>query len=44
MIHKQENELLRLENIAMKEANENMNCHKCGGYATLEEKSIEKHT
>ncbi|KAI3800162.1 hypothetical protein L1987_35472 [Smallanthus sonchifolius] len=40
-ILKQENEHLRLENLAMKEAVKNPFCNKCGGHATIPERSIQ---
>ncbi|KAI3793036.1 hypothetical protein L1987_35648 [Smallanthus sonchifolius] len=40
-ILKQENEHLKLENLAMKEAVKNPFCNKCGGHAMIPERSIQ---
>lgn len=42
-ILKQENDKLRIENIAVKEAMRNPTCNNCGGPAALGEISIEEH-
>ncbi|KAJ0531387.1 putative transcription factor & lipid binding HD-SAD family [Helianthus annuus] len=43
VILKQENEQLRLENLAMAEVLKNPLCNKCGAQATIPDRSIQKH-